>query len=332
MAKTTINPFGPAAVSDLMSTFPPRGIESPIRAGRPRLVQGVSRMGQRQLVEAWIAERKGTSSVCVDIATCTVLADVATRLGPEPVPPSVREEPSERQSEFLTRALKDLSRAGCERVAFLGLRKAAFAPDLLSVLDKSVLEVAVAVSPEIGALAPVHWERVTVGPIAQKPLAKWIQSRMKKGGAKLKRPVAAEIIERGGPRSIDILQLAGVVYRFAKAKRKKDKTSPVERAMDTLMGSNDSLVLRVWETLSPLQQNLLRALASGERQIFSAAVRKRFGLRSTASVARSIELLGEKGLVEKALDGSGYAFESPWVRHWVERVALPDVGIRPGSA
>jgi len=287
-------------------------------------------MGQRQLVHAWIQERGGPASVCVDLSTCTVLADVATRLGPEPVPQSVREDSLERQAEFLTRALRDLSRAGCERVAFLGLRKAAFAPQLLSILDKSVLRVALAVSPEIGAAAPVHWERVDVGPIATKPLAKWIRSRMKKGGVKLGRPVALDVIERAGPRSMDILQLAGVVYRFSKAKRKV-KPSQVERALDAGVDRHGSVILRVWETLSPLQQNLLRAMASGEQQIFSTAVRKRFGLRSTASVARSIELLGEKGLVEKAPTGTGYAFENPWVRRWVERVTLPDVGIHPES-
>ena len=287
-------------------------------------------MGQRQLAEAWIDDRGGPASVCVDVSTCTVLADVATRLGPDSVPPGVREDTVERQAEFLTRALRDLSRAGCERVAFLGLRKAPFAPHLLSILDKSVLKVALAVSPEVGAAAPVHWERVGVGPIPAKPFAKWLRSRMKKGGVKLTRPAASYILERGGPRSMDVLQLAGVVYGLSKGKKKLEP-SQVDRALDALADRHGSVPLRVWETLSPLQQNLLRALASGERQVFSIAVRKRFGLRSTASVARSIELLGEKGLVEKALDGTGYAFENPWVRRWVERAALPDVGIHPES-
>ncbi len=287
-------------------------------------------MGQAEWVRAWIDKRGGPSDVLADITTCTVLADVGSRLGGTPVPPSVREAGLERQAEYLTRTLRDLSRSGCVRVAFLGVGRAPFAGELLGVLDKSVLEVTLAASPEVGALAPGHWERVVAEPIAAKPFGRWIRQRMEDAGVEIKKPMAQRIVEVAMPRSLDVFEFAGTVHRQAAPKgRVRDRD--IDRALAMMVDRSDAVILGVWKTLSPLQQNLLRALAAGEKQIFAAAVRKRFGLRSTASVARSLELLGEKGLVEKALTEPGYAFENPWVGRWVEQRTLPDVGIHVDS-
>jgi predicted transcriptional regulator len=81
-----------------------------------------------------------------------------------------------------------------------------------------------------------------------------------------------------------------------------------------------------WRALTPRQQNLLRALSAEEDRPFAADVRRQYDLRSSAAVARSLELLMQKGLVIRS--EKGYAVDNPFFRHWVARSALPDVGPR----
>lgn len=263
----------------------------------------------------------------MDASTATELVDLSARLG-FPASPEARASALAQQTEQVTRALRDFGRHGGERVAVVGLRAGPVATALLGILDRSVLQVTVAGSEPLEPVAPPHWERIAIA-VGSEPLAVWVQERFKGAGIPVKGAVVDGIVTRAAGRAEDVLALSAEVFRIA-AGKKRAKAGHVDRALDRLVSRSDAVLQRVWETLSPLQQNLLRALAAGERQLFAAETRRAFGLRSTASVARTLELLGEKGLVERRPEGT-YAFENPWTRRWVERRALPDVGIRVGS-
>ncbi len=59
-------------------------------------------------------------------------------------------------------------------------------------------------------------------------------------------------------------------------------------------------------------------------------MRARYGLRGTSYVASALDALIEADLVVKRDEGV-YEFDSPFMRRWVVRQALPDVGIMPGT-
>ncbi|MEZ4424313.1 MAG: hypothetical protein R3E98_12950 [Gemmatimonadota bacterium] len=324
MARAKPNPFAPEAILELLDAHGPPTLAEPVRAGRPRLLIGCSRLGEEAAARRWAGSRGDGRGRVVPAATATVLVDLAAHLGsPEP---DLRGAPVDVQTDHLRRALRDAGRNGCERVAFLGLRHGGVLEPLVGLLDRSVLLVLATCVEPVDGVAPRHWERVRVLPPPDELLTEWLEARFAEQETPLKSGVCARICAHAGPRSEDVLTLAGEVYRIG-AGKKRIKSAHVDRALDRLVGRTAHLVLRVWETLSPLQQNLLRALAAGEQQLFAARSRARFGLRSTASVARTLELLTEKGLVERSPRDGSYAFESPWVRRWVQREALPDVGI-----
>jgi hypothetical protein len=129
-------------------------------------------------------------------------------------------------------------------------------------------------------------------------------------------------------RAHDVASLAEAVYREAVG-RGRARRRHIRRALDGLTAGASPRLTNRWQALTALQQNLLRAVAAGERQLFAGRVRSDFGLRSSAAVARTITLLVDKGVLAKS--ENGLEFDDPLMRHWVSTHALRDVGIFPAK-
>lgn len=80
----------------------------------------------------------------------------------------------------------------------------------------------------------------------------------------------------------------------------------------------------VWTGLTPHQQNVLRAVAAGEDQIFASETRRRFGLPTSSTVAAAVDALESRGLLVRESDGP-IRFDSPFIRLWVQWEAGADV-------
>ncbi len=163
------------------------------------------------------------------------------------------------------------------------------------------------------------------GAIDEAHLATWIESRMETHGVD-GRGRGGRIVELARPRTRDIVQLARAAYRLG-APRGRLEEGDVERALDTVVDEEDELLRGEWDRRTSLQQNVLRAIAAGEEKLFSEAVRVRYGLRGTSYVAAALDSLIDHGLVVK--DESGYRYESPFLRRWVIRRTLSDIGYLP---
>jgi len=93
----------------------------------------------------------------------------------------------------------------------------------------------------------------------------------------------------------------------------------------------------VWERLTPLQQNVLRAVAAADEGLTTRSTMDRFGLTSSAAVSRIVGKFVEEGLFV-AGGPSGCSFDDPYFRGWVVLRALPDAGVEqpthwiPGAA
>jgi hypothetical protein len=170
------------------------------------------------------------------------------------------------------------------------------------------------------------FELLPFGPIDEEHMRRWVESRMESRGV---RPggLGRRIIELARPRTRDIVQLARAAFQLG-APEGRLREGDVERAVDQVVDEEHDLLRAEWDRLTGLQQNALRAIAAGERKLFSEAVRQRYGLRGTSYVAATLDALIERDLVVKRAEGA-YAFDSPFMRRWVERYALPDLGIFP---
>jgi hypothetical protein len=162
-----------------------------------------------------------------------------------------------------------------------------------------------------------------LGPIDPEHLARWIESRMQGAGVRGSR-YGARVVDLAGPRTRDVVQLARACFDVA-APAGEVRPGDVERAFRRVIDEEDDVRRSEWSQLTPLQQNLLRAVAAGAEQLTGADARARFGLSASGSVVPALESLQQKDIIARGEDG--YAFDSPFMRGWVTIHALPDVGI-----
>ncbi len=156
-----------------------------------------------------------------------------------------------------------------------------------------------------------------------KELAQWIDGRLKEEGIKTKRGVGREMVRLVGPRTGDVIRLARKTYDLARGTGLKVRPADLARSVDEIVKELSELLSEEWSHLTGRQQNLMRALAAGELQPFAERVRRLYDLRSSAAVARTLELLTQKGLVLKSADG--YGVVSPYRVRWIELNALTDL-------
>src|SRR5690606_10118157 len=97
-------------------------------------------------------------------------------------------------------------------------------------------------------------------------------------------------------------------------------------AFDEVVRSEAPLLRSLWSDLSAQQQDVLRVVALGVDQLYSAEVRDQYGLPGASSVHKAVQTLIERGLLVR--DDGRVAFDSPFFRRWVSTEVAPDLGWR----
>jgi hypothetical protein len=80
----------------------------------------------------------------------------------------------------------------------------------------------------------------------------------------------------------------------------------------------------LWNDLSAQQQDVLRVVALGVEQLYSAQTRDQYGLPGTSSVAKAVDGLTKRGVLVQG--DTGAAFDSPFFKHWVRAEVAADLG------
>lgn len=168
-------------------------------------------------------------------------------------------------------------------------------------------------------LDPLH-----IGPIDPGHMARWIESRMQGAGVRPARELGALVVRVAGPRTRDIVQLARATFAAGSATGAASEDT-VTAAFRQIALDEDAPIRALWEGLSPLQQNVLRALAVQHTGLTTKAVRARFALGASGAATKAAQTLVERDLLVK--EAAGYSFDSPFLRAWVLLHALPDVGL-----
>lgn len=135
-----------------------------------------------------------------------------------------------------------------------------------------------------------------------------------------------EILDLTAPRTRDVVQLARKAFDLATAEGTLDRDR-VERAFAEIVEEEDEFVRSLWDGLTPLQQNVLRAVAGGDAGLTTSRTMERFGLTESGSASNAARALLEDGILVRGDTPTGYAFDSPYFRGWVVSAALGDVGI-----
>ncbi len=98
----------------------------------------------------------------------------------------------------------------------------------------------------------------------------------------------------------------------------------VADAFDDVVRNEDPVIRTLWNELPAHQQDVLRVVALGAEQLYSADTRDRYGLPAASSVQRAVGSLIGRGLLARS--GDEIRFDSPFVATWVRREVAPDLG------
>lgn len=162
-----------------------------------------------------------------------------------------------------------------------------------------------------------------LGPIDEQVFADWIEERLARGSG-VAPGVGRELVRLAGPRTQDVVQVARLLYFRGLAAGRRVEADDARAAFDEVVRSEAPLLRSLWSDLSAQQQDVLRVVALGVDQLYSAEVRDQYGLPGASSVHKAVQTLIERGLLVR--DDGRVAFDSPFFRRWVSTEVAPDLG------
>lgn len=168
------------------------------------------------------------------------------------------------------------------------------------------------------------FETLHFGPIDSEHMARWIEERVKATGLAADPAATRLILAAAEPRTRDVVQLARASFEVA---GESGHLGPAEVALGfkRVIAEEGPQIQAEWGRLTALQQNILRAIAMGERRLTASETRRSYALASSSSVLAALEGPLRKDLIVATDDG--YLFDSPFTRGWVILHTLPDLGI-----
>jgi uncharacterized protein len=171
---------------------------------------------------------------------------------------------------------------------------------------------------------PFHgaFERLYVAEMPRDHFARWIGDRMRSGGLKVADGVGADVIDRAGPRTEDVLKLARQVW-FQSMARGRLEPGDVDDALSAIVRADRGVFETLWAGLTPHQRNVLRAVAGGAEALTSADVREHYNLRSASAVSQAVDAHLKRGLLARAR--GVVVFEDPFFGAWVRKELPPGV-------
>lgn len=304
-----------------------------------RILSGAAKsMGKRwgDLITDWVKMLQGSVSLKPDPLTGFLLPSFDV---------SVRTDTLERQRETLTAVLDSLNSLAKKRKMNVGLvldefqdivrfggesaewhlRGVVQSHHNVSYIFAGSKEHIIRAMLDKGRAFYRMLDEYHFAPIERQHMAAWIDERL--ASDSLKPQGAGEsCIRLGGPRTRDIVQVARKC-----ADRSGDggtiAWNEVAEAYVEIIEEMDDSISTWWNTLTRQQQNVLRAVAGSGTGLTTGETRRKFSLGETGTPTNAAASLLRDGHLVRTDNGSGYVFDSPFVRGWVIIHALPDMGL-----
>jgi hypothetical protein len=176
-------------------------------------------------------------------------------------------------------------------------------------------------------------DKLPFGAINPRHMAAWIDKRMAEAGIKAQ-GVGDCIVHLAGSRTRDIVQVARRCYDRT-AVRGRATIEDAEHAFEDIIAEEHDLLYECWLSLTAHQQNILRAVAAGEKGLTTRETLAKFTLGSSGTVTNTANSLIKSGHLirqdpytrRKVTTPTGYDFDSPFFKGWVIRHTLSDIGL-----
>jgi uncharacterized protein len=175
-------------------------------------------------------------------------------------------------------------------------------------------------------------DKLPFGPIIPHHMAAWIDNRMAEAGIKAQ-GVGDCIVHLASSRTRDVVQVARRCYDRT-AVRGRATIEDAEHAFEDIIAEEHDLLYECWLSLTAHQQNILRAVAAGEKGLTTRETLAKFTLGSSGTVTNTVNSLIKSGHLirqdpytrKKVTTPTGYDFDSPFFKGWVIRHTLSDIG------
>ncbi len=167
------------------------------------------------------------------------------------------------------------------------------------------------------------FELLPLGPIEEHVFADWLEERLARGSG-VEPGVGLELLRLAGPRTQDIIQVARQLYFRGLAAKRRVGLEDARLALNDVVRGEMPLLRSLWNSLSGQQQDVLRVVALGVEQLYSAEVRDQYALPGTSSIHKAVEVLTERGLLTRA--DERVVFDSPFFLEWVRSEVAADLG------
>lgn len=176
-------------------------------------------------------------------------------------------------------------------------------------------------------------DKLPFGAINPRHMAAWIDNRMAEAGIKAQ-GLGDCIVQLAGNRTRDIVQVARRCYDRT-AVRGQATIEDAEHAFEDIIAEEHDLLYECWLSLTAYQQNILRAVAAGEKGLTTRETLAKFTLGSSGTATNTVNsLIKSRHLIrqdpytrKKVSTPTGYDFDSPFFKGWVIRHTLSDIGL-----
>ena len=165
---------------------------------------------------------------------------------------------------------------------------------------------------------------VNFDPIPEKEMAAWIAAKLEQAGVEPGEAVGA-LLEVAETCTVDRLRMAALCYTMAQGNCLTEDMAT--KAREAIVEEDRAYFQSDWQQMTAHQQNVLRALAEGERRLTSEGARERFSLPASGSVTNTLKSLLERGILYELDAAPGYAFDNPFFKHWIRMRNAIELGL-----
>ena len=178
-------------------------------------------------------------------------------------------------------------------------------------------------------------DKLAFGPIDPGHLADWIDRRLVQAGI-AGQGAGHQIVRMAGPQTRDVVQVARRLFDL-EAVDSRLREDAVQRAFIEIVAEEGDLLNALWQSLTSLQQNTLRAVAATTKGLTTRQTIVRFSLGASGTATNAVNGLVKSGILfrddpytgRRVATPTGYDFDSPFFKAWVMAHTLTDLGLPP---
>ena len=160
-----------------------------------------------------------------------------------------------------------------------------------------------------------------LGRLSKEEFSKFIKKRFKaEGGIVASNDTISQILQLTQCHPYYTQQLCHEIWNQCISQEKKNvEDGDIAQAKEQVLKNQNYAYTSMWDSIKGKQRVLLHAMTmSGENNIFSTDFREKYGLGASSTVARVVEYLEEKGLIEK--DDVDYVISDAFFQEWIKRI------------